>query len=295
MDKFFALLQNEDFKTAKRLLSGPLLNMLDTFDGVFAAEEGRSFLAEIARNPGDFSSVSEGFNDTNQTATLSVSVDHGRMIFTLGLVQQDGKWTFSSVEAADNRRAQRRAGGSSGGNRNMSNLAQLGKALVMYSMDNAEAFPAQLEDLKAYGGDPSLYLCTDPATGKKEKFLYRAGLKQSGNSSLMIAASPFAGERGREVLCVDGSVQVLTEEDFVKKAAEQKWALPSLIKKEDVAKDVAAEVAGLIKNLGDKDPKARAAARKRLKEIGSPATPFLEEQKHNADPEIQATVRELLK
>jgi len=172
---------------------------------------------------------------------------------------------------------------------------QLGKALKMYSMDYAEAFPAQWEDLKNYAGNPSIYLSTDPTTGKKEKFLYRAGLKQSDDATLMIAASPFAAEGGRYVLHIDGSVELATEENFARMATEQKWAIPSLVKKEDVAKDVAAEVAGLIKKLGDKDSKVRAAAKKRLKEIGAPAIPFLKEQEDNADPEIQSTVRELLK
>jgi hypothetical protein len=269
--------------------------MLETFDTAFAAEEGRSFLSEFARHPEEFSFVRESFNDTNQTATLAVSMEHGQMTFTLGLVQQNGKWTFSSLENADSQRAKRRGERSSGGNRNMSNLSQLGKALKMYSMDYNEAFPAGWDDLKNYATVASVYLCTDPATGKKEKFLYRAGLKESDASDTMIAASPFTTEAGREVLLIDGSVQVLTEEDFAKKATEQKWAIPSLIKKEDVAKDIAAEVSGLIKKLGDKDSKARAAARKRLKEIGSPAIPFLREQEDNADPEIQSTVRELLK
>jgi hypothetical protein len=68
-----------------------------------------------------------------------------------------------------------------------------------------------------------------------------------------------------------------------------------LMNKEVVAKEVAAEVTDLIPKLGDKDSKVRAAARKRLQEIGAPATPFLQEQKRNADPEIRATIRELLK
>jgi hypothetical protein len=81
----------------------------------------------------------------------------------------------------------------------------------------------------------------------------------------------------------------------VKMAAGQKWTIPSLIKKEDVATEIAAEVAGLIKKLGDKDAKVRVAAKKRLEEIGVPAIPFLREQEDNADPEIRSTVRELLR
>lgn len=293
LDQFFALVRNNDTQAAKQKISGALREWLDTADRVIG-EGRRSFLSEIGRHPEELAFVSESFDDTNQTATLTVAVDRGNLTFTLGLVQVDGKWAAASVVDASNAREQRRAAGGVGGRPAMSGLQQLGRTLVMYSMDHGEAFPAQWEDLKDYGGSSALYLCVDPATGKKEKYLYRAGLKP-GNGSLMIAAAPFVTNGRREVLFVDGHVESLAEDDFVQKAKKQKWDLPMLIKKEDVDKAVAAEVADLIGKLGDKESRVRAAARNRLKEIGPAARPFLKEQENNADPEIQTAVRELLR
>ena len=193
MDAFFAALKKDDFKAARQILSGPLLHLVQLADKVYAAEnrrEGRSFLSEFARESGMFVFSGESFNDTNQTATLSISIqDH--MVFTLGLVQQDGAWTATTVQ--DIKKIER---------------------------------PRPVE----------------------------------------MANAPDAVEPPRTVL-----------------------------RKEDVPEAVAAEIQGLIVKLGDPDAMLRAAARRRLKEIGAPATPFLREQVDHADPEVQSAVRELLK
>lgn len=294
LNKFFTTLQNDDVKAAKQFVSGPLRNILDTIDGAFTAMEGHSILSEFAKHPEQFQFVREGFDDTNLTATLTVSLG-GEVVATLGLVQQSNAWTAATLAAFDVPGAQRRNHRPEAANVSaMSSLSQLGKMLMMYAMDNNEAFPAKLDDLKKYG-NPSLLLFTDPASGKKEPCLYRAGLKQTEPPTTMIAASPFPVNGSRSVLFLDCSVQSLSEEEFIKKAAEQKWAIPSLIKKEDVSKDIAAEMAQLIPKLGDRDSKVRAAARSRIKEIGVPAIPFLKEEENNADPEISTTVKELLK
>jgi hypothetical protein len=193
MDAFFAALKKDDFKAARQILSGPLLHLVQLADKVYAAEnrrEGRSFLSEFARESGMFVFSGESFNDTNQTATLSISIqDH--MVFTLGLVQQDGAWTATTVQ--DIKKIER---------------------------------PRPVEMTNA----------------------------------------PDAVEPPRTVL-----------------------------QKEDVPEAVSAEIQGLIVKLGDADARLRAAARRRLKEIGAPATPFLREQENHADPEVQSAVRELLK
>jgi hypothetical protein len=195
MDAFFAALQKDDFKAARQILSGPLLDLVQFAEKVYDAEsrgkrEGRSVLSEFARETGMFVFAGESFNDTNQTATLTISVqDH--MVFTLGLVQRDGAWTAATVQ--DIRRIER---------------------------------PRPVD------------LANPPD-----------------------AAAPPRPE----------------------------------IRKEDVPEAVAAEVRTLIVRLGDADPGQRAAARRRLQEIGAPATPFLREQVNHADPEVQTAVRELLK
>jgi hypothetical protein len=193
MDAFFAALKKDDFKAARQILSGPLLHLVQLADKVYAAEnrrEGRSFLSEFARESGMFVFSGESFNDTNQTATLSISIqDH--MVFTLGLVQQEGAWTAATVQ-----------------------------------------------DIKKI-------------------------------------------ERPRPV-------EMANARDAVEPPRTE-------IRKEDVPEAVATEIQALIVKLGDADARLRAAARRRLKEIGAPATPFLREQVNHADPEIQSAVRELLK
>ena len=177
----------------------------------------------------------------------------------------------------------------------MQKLSQLGKMLIMYSMDNGEAFPPKLEDaVAAMGMDKNASLWTDPATGKKIPFLYRPGLTAGSGADRMVVAAPAAVSDSREVLFVDGSVLRMQEAEFVKQAAAQKWVVPAAIKKEEVEAGLRAEIELQIKKLGDADAKVRAAARNRLKEIGAPATPFLEEQLKHADPEIRMATKELL-
>ena len=174
-------------------------------------------------------------------------------------------------------------------------ISQLGKALIMYSMDNGETFPDKLDArLDAYGGGNEALLWRDPETGKKLPFLYRPGLTPASGADMMVAASPVAVNGAREVLHVDGSVTTLEEAEFLKQAAAQKWEIAAPIKKEDVEAALKAEIEAQIKKLGDADSKARAAARSRLKEIGAPAAPFLEEQLKNADQEIRMAAKELL-
>ena len=70
---------------------------------------------------------------------------------------------------------------------------------------------------------------------------------------------------------------------------------PVTMRKEDVDEALAAEVQGLIEALGDGQASVRAAARRRLAAVKDAARPFLEEHLNDPDPEIQVTIRELLK
>lgn len=67
------------------------------------------------------------------------------------------------------------------------------------------------------------------------------------------------------------------------------------MQKEDVDEALALEAQGLIKELGDRQASVRAAARRRLAEIKDAVRPFLEEHVNDPDPEIQMTIRELLR
>lgn len=181
---------------------------------------------------------------------------------------------------------------------NASKMSQLGKAIVMYSMDNAEMFPPKLDVLNvaptAFLREKDMILWTDPATGKKTPFLYRTGMTAASDAGIMLLASPFAFKGKRDVLLADGSVETMEEDEFIKKAAEQKWIIPKPVKKEDVDQKLVVEIKTQIQKLGDSDSKVRSAARTRLKEIGVQAMPFLEEELGNPDPEIQISIKQLL-
>lgn len=296
--RFLELCKSNDVAAARQLISGPLRSALDTFEKAFLGRgRGRSIFAEFARNPDQFSVLRESFDDTNQTATLTLSLGGGQLTATLGLVRQGEAWSAATLVNYEMLAMERRAMQMQI-SRNSNNLRLIGMALQQQAAaGNVVTLPARLEDLKSWGmmNTPDFHLYTEPATGKQTPFLYRAGLKTSDAQELLVVATPVAADGGRLVLQLSGNVMTLTEEEFAKKVDEQKWVIPELVNKEQVGKELAAEVTALIPKLGDADAKVRAAARKRLQEIGAAAAPFLREQKNHADPEIRATVRELLK
>jgi hypothetical protein len=296
--RFLALCLSNDVAGARQLISGPLRNTLDVCEKANAGRgRERTIFTEFTRNPESFLAVSESFDDTNQTATLTLSVGNGQVLATLGLVRQGGAWSAASLVSyemlgRDRRTAQTQS------SRNLANLRVIGQALRQQAADGDGAtLPARLEDLKSAVtlNNPQFHLFTDAASGKQLPFLYRAGLKLSDAPDLLVAATPMAVEGTRYVLQLSGAVMPLAEEQFVRMADEQKWVIAALVKKADVSAEIAAEVTALIPKLADADAKVRAAAKTRLQEIGAPAAPFLREQKKHADPEIRATVRELLK
>ena len=65
-------------------------------------------------------------------------------------------------------------------------------------------------------------------------------------------------------------------------------------KAEEVPQALREEAGRLIARLGDVDPAARSAARRRLKEMGAAIRPLLESRRADPDPEIASTVKELL-
>jgi hypothetical protein len=64
---------------------------------------------------------------------------------------------------------------------------------------------------------------------------------------------------------------------------------------ETLAGDDEKKIASLIEQLGAGDPQARREAKSKLKEMGRKALPVLMRYKDHQDPEIRATVEELLK
>ncbi len=131
----------------------------------------------------------------------------------------------------------------------MSNLSQIGKAMVMYSMDNDERFPAQMKSLGSeYVSQPKLFICksatamygpadtmdvmdttncaynlvtkmsdatTALSAGSAANSLL-AGDKD-GTANITAAADGFGGNhagKGGNVLYVDGSVTWLNTADW---------------------------------------------------------------------------------
>jgi prepilin-type processing-associated H-X9-DG protein len=100
----------------------------------------------------------------------------------------------------------------------MNNLAQIGKASMMYSMDNDEKRPANFQSLKLYTGDsPRLFVC--PATGKQPgafsdvdswtDYVLVPGLtEESPPQSVFVFTHPDCYPNGGgNILFLDGSVQ----------------------------------------------------------------------------------------
>lgn len=64
--------------------------------------------------------------------------------------------------------------------------------------------------------------------------------------------------------------------------------------KQDASEELREEILLLVKQLGDSDAAVRSRAKRRLKEIGHKAVPFLKDYKKSEDPELREVIRELL-
>ena len=107
----------------------------------------------------------------------------------------------------------------------MSNLSQIGKACVMYSMDHDEALPSSFAMLTNYVSNPKLFVC--PHSGKTSgaietvdhwtDYVLVTNLTAGSDSDLVLAyckPENHADRDGVNVLFVDGSVTWVTTEDF---------------------------------------------------------------------------------
>lgn len=106
----------------------------------------------------------------------------------------------------------------------MSNLSQIGKALVMYSMDNTETYPETFQGLTNTANAPKLFIC--PKSGhlagdmthiqEWTDYAYVSGLKASDLPDCVVAFCSPANhqDQGGNVLFNDMSVRWLTKKDF---------------------------------------------------------------------------------
>ena len=95
------------------------------------------------------------------------------------------------------------------------NLKQIGLAARMFAEDNRNRLPASLAEMKTYTGSTNVFL--DPASRKP--FVYLGGGRSLPDlrADAPLAYSP-ADDNGRVVLFADGSVRMVSGEQFVELA-----------------------------------------------------------------------------
>ena len=97
-----------------------------------------------------------------------------------------------------------------------SNLKIIGMALFMYSSDNKDKFPADLETLvaKTYLRENKMLIC--PATKLRDSYIYRGASITVADIPWMIMVYEKSGnhEGGRNVLFLDGHAEWVQEERF---------------------------------------------------------------------------------
>lgn len=235
-----------------------------------------------------------GEKDEAGKAWLELGDKHGRAEITLELTLDvtSNSWLISSYR--ENRNGDRSSPPAAS---NMNRLKQIGVALHMWAVDNGNKLPEKLATLKgSYIQGEDILLWVNPQKPEEKRpFEYCPGLNLSTpGATTLLAAAPVAVNGQREVLYLDGHVITMKEEEFMKAAKEQKWAVAGAWKKEDLSKEKQEEIRQLIQQLGHAEFKVRKDARAKLQTMGGAITPVLEEYRNATDPEIRATVRELL-
>ena len=97
-----------------------------------------------------------------------------------------------------------------------SNLKIIGMALFLYSNDNKDKFPADLETLvtKTYLPEDKMLIC--PADKLRDSYIYRGAAITVADTPWMITVYEKSGnhEGGRNVLFLDGHVELVSEDRF---------------------------------------------------------------------------------
>ncbi len=290
-----------DLAAFRKRLSGDLAAVLEMI-GLVAGAEGEDqmaaeWVAEFCEQM-TYGGMEVGGGRETGTAKVMGVVDD--VVLSFGLVAVGDEWHFSRLLEAKSGAihhvepevvARRKQTG-------MTNkLKHIGLALAMFPDDNQGSFPKELKQLVEYLGDAAVLDFVDPATGKPMPWLYHVPGKLGtipNPSERYIVATPVPIEGARVVLFVDGHVELVAEDTFLKTATEQGWKLAPE-KPTEVEPDVAAKVEDLVKRLGDPGPAVRKTAYEELKALGDQAAPVLEKHRDHPDPEIRLTIRQLLK
>ncbi len=252
---------------------------------------------EFERKP--WRAISQKIGAKDEAGKAWVEVDlkgDGRETVMLGFVLDRKKncWVIDSFKPGGRRGDRPRP---SARTNNLTSLKQIALALIMYADDYDENLPTNLDQLKKVylGGEGALLLWIHPKTGKKIPFIYCPGLRAfGGNAGQILVAAPMAVDGRREAVFMDGHAELMDEKKFLAQAKKQKWVIKGAFKKEDVPKATQEKIRELVKQLGDKSFKVRRAARKQLEALGPDVHPVLEEYLKDKDPEIRATVNNIL-
>lgn len=209
-----------------------------------------------------------------------------------------GQWIFTKVsrtpvpldETHDLEAEQRRIA-LHGATRNLSVLRMLGARFSLYTLEHDQHAPATLEALA--GGYENMSLWEHPDTHRFEAWLYRHGESMELNPDVVLMAAPRPVCGAREILRVNGRVELMEEEAFIGLAREQGWDLPDTIRSADVKPEDAAAIQVLIQQLAQGSRAERKAAKIALKAYGTTAAPYLRPLLESEDPELRFTAEEL--
>jgi tetratricopeptide (TPR) repeat protein len=284
MAAFLAALQADDEKKARAHLSGSLLKLMETADAVYKEQaRGRTFLMQMGREFRSAAFVSEGIDDTNQTARVTAGISGGT--FTFGLEREDSRWTFSSLlEFAPEHRHHAMQHGSAQ-QQDLNKLRQLDAAVEQYTMANNGA-PAKLAEAGEYVRDFN-GTCVSSVDGKP--FIF--AIPKHGGKPWILTATATDGQRQG---VINGSVTTMPEAAFKALARTQGVRLQQDWKQVEVTKDESGDIQALIVQLGAGSFRERKAAYAKLGAMGEKAGQLLQAATRNPDPEVALQARMLL-
>lgn len=301
LERLKAMGEARDLVAFRKRLAGDLAALLGMIGQVAGAEGEDQMAAEwVAEFCEHFTYGGAEVGGGREIGTAKVMVVVDDVVLSIGLVAVGDEWHFARLIEAKSGAVHHldpEARIRLIRNEQMSRFKQIGLALAMFPQDNQNTFPKELKQIVEYLADATVLGFTDPATGKPMPLLYHVPGKLDAipnPAERYIVATPVPIEGARVVLFVDGHVELVTEDVFVKTAAAQGWKLKPE-KPAEVEPDVAAKVEGLVKLLGDPRPAARKDAYAELKTLGDQAIPVLENHRDHPDPEIRLAIRQLLK
>jgi hypothetical protein len=101
MEQLLDALRKNQAGDALKRISGPLSEMLATmelFYGAHGMHRRGGFLSEVVRESAGLVFSEEQFDDTNQTATVLMSMNRDTMGMRIGLVNRNGEWSATELK-----------------------------------------------------------------------------------------------------------------------------------------------------------------------------------------------------